>query len=122
MNVLFFIFFNNTFLRPKCFYDFECALSNPDDRHFLQNPFKLDCHHCVCKECIPEKEKTIICSFCGLITERDLRESKFSKEKESHMEENYGQLFIETKERFKSCYDKIKGKITRSLFLTLSDF
>ena len=89
-------------------------MSNSDDEHFLQNPIQLDCHHCICKECIPEKENKIECSLCGQITERDLRKCNVSKEKERQMEENYGQLFGETKERFKSCYDKIKGNITKN--------
>ena len=100
--------------RPTNFYEFECALSNCNDKHFLQNPIQLDCFlgHCICKECIPDKENKIDCSFCGRITKSDLKECNVSKEKQRKMEENYGQLFSETEKRFKSCYDKIKGKIT----------
>ena len=95
--------------RPTYFYDFECALSNSLDEHFLQDPIQLDCRHCICKECIPEKENKIECSFCGRITKSDLKEFNVSKEKQRQMEDNYGQLFDETKKRFKLCYDKIKG-------------
>ena len=45
----------------------------------------------------------------------DLKEYDVSNEKQSQMEENYGQLFGETKERFKLCYDKIKGKIIHKI-------
>ena len=95
--------------QPNYFFDFECA-SDRNDKHFLQKPIQLDCRHCICKECIPENEK-IKCSFCGRITKSDLKECDVSVEKLNQIEDNYGQLFDETKQRFKLCYDKIKGKI-----------
>ena len=112
----FLIFLNIfAFIRYKCFTDFECALSNCNIKHFLQNPIQLDCFlgHCICKECIPEEGNNIKCSICGKLTKSNLKECDVSNEKQRQLEENYKPLFSETKERFKLCYDKIKGKITR---------
>jgi hypothetical protein len=91
----------------KCFYDYECAISE-NDEHFLQNPIKLDCEHCICKKCIPNK-KLVNCGFCGRATDRDLNVSGESKIKKEEMKNNFKELFNETKERFQRFYEKFKS-------------
>ena len=40
------------------FINYECAIvENKEDRHFLQNPIKLECDHYVCKRCIVKNEQ-----------------------------------------------------------------
>ena len=78
--------------------------------HFLQNPIQLDCRHCVCKDCIGQK-KSITCEFCGILTENNLSKRVESKVKIRELINNFSELFQETNERFKTCFDEYNCKI-----------
>ena len=82
-------------LPEKKFEQFECASST--DAHFLVNPIKLDCGHCICKDCVLSSE-LVICVFCGLITSIALDNNTINVTQS--LANVLDELFMETKERF----------------------
>ena len=92
------------------FINYECAIvENKEDRHFLQNPIKLECDHYVCKGCIVKNEQ-LICVFCGVPTTRDLSLSRESNLKIDEIKSNARVLLNETKVRFEKNFDEYRGK------------
>ena len=84
--------------QKKEFYGYECAL-NFNDRHFLQNPIQLDCPHYVCKNCI--KTESIACAFCGILTDKSLKNRGLANIKKQDILNNFGELFNETEKRYR---------------------
>ena len=106
-NIIIYYYYNYRTRRITFYFDYECAASL-DDKHFLQNPIQLDCSHCVCKICIG-KHESIKCIFCGQTTNKSFIDFDVSLIKKSEMMNNFDELFNETKERFKACFEEYKG-------------